>query len=236
MASISTMKTNHRVSELDPQDEKVVQLLTKLKNVNSAYPSGMLESRRQSFLHQMAGMGVGTGFKNSVKGGNGTGATPSTTGVLLEATLVVAIVIESLVLAYIYRDRLVEIFKSTPTSPVIHEVISPTVILSPSPELEILGIPVSVVPTEIKIPIVTNTPTLGVVVDDLTSHNEGTDLNNVGEATLTNSTPNPNSPHANNGNNGNHYGQTPKPERTKEKNEDRPPQSNPGNGNQDNHP
>ena len=214
------MKTNHKVSELDPQDEKVVQLLAKIKNVNGAYPSGMLESRRQSFLNQMAGMGIGTAFKNSVKGGNGTSATSGTTGVLLEAALVVAIVVESLMLTYIYRDRLVEIFKSTPTSPAILEVISPTVILSPSPELEILGIPVSAVPTETKIPIVTNTPTLGAVADDLTSHNEGTDLPTVGEATLTNSTPNPNGPH---GNNGNHYGQTPKPERTKDNNRNQPP-------------
>ena len=221
------MKTNHKVTEFDPKDEKVVELLAKLKNANSPYPSAMLESRRQSFMSQMAGMGVGAAFKNAVKNGNGTGGTSTTTGLLLEATLIVAIVAESIVLAYIYRDRLVDVFKGTSTTPAIQEVTSLPVVtssfptLDPTleiPEVSISAIPevsISAIPTEIATHIPPGTPTPAVA--------QSLNTNNSEAATLTGSTPNPN---GNNGNNGNHYGQTPKPERTKEKDVD-----NPGNGN-----
>jgi hypothetical protein len=221
------MKTNHKVTEFDPKDEKVVELLAKLKNANSPYPSAMLESRRQSFMSQMAGMGVGAAFKNAVKNGNGTGGASTTTGLLLEATLIVAIVAESIVLAYIYRDRLVDVFKGTSTTPAIQEVTSLPVItsslptLDPTleiPEVSISAIPevsISEIPTEIATHMPPGTPTPAVA--------ESLNTNNSEAATLTGSTPNPN---GNNGNNGNHYGQTPKPERTKEKDAD-----NPGNGN-----
>lgn len=220
MALISTMKTNHNVTEFDPKDAKVVELLTKLKNANSTYPSAMMESRRQSFMSQMAGIGVGAAFKNAVKNGNGTGGTSVTTGMLLEATLVVAIVVEAIVLAYIYRDRLVDFFKDTSTTPVIQEVTSLPVIPSPLPSLEISEVSISAIPTEVvtqvpqtQVPQGTPTP---VVVEEL-------NINDTGAVTLTGSTPNPN---GNNGNNGNHYGQTPRPERTKENGA-----NNPGNGN-----
>ncbi len=234
------MKINHKVTEFDPKDEKVVELLAKLKNANSPYPSAMLESRRQSFMSQMAGMGVGAAFKNAVKNGNGTGGTSTTTGLLLEATLIVAIVAESIVLAYIYRDRLVDVFKSTSTTPAIQEVTSlpvitssfptldptvemPEVSISAVPEVSVSAIPevsVSDIPTEIASHIPSGTPTPAVA--------ESLNTNNSEAATLAGSTPNPN---GNNGNNGNHYGQTPKPERTKEKDAD-----NPGNGNGDKAP
>ena len=216
MALISTMKTNHKVTEFDPKDEKVVELLTKLKNANGAYPSAMLESRRQSFMNQMAGLGMGAAFKGAAKNGNGTGGTSITTGTLLEATLVIAIVVESIVLAYIHRDRLVDFFKDTSTPPAIQEVTSLPVITSSFPTLEV-SISASAIPTE----RVTQIPT-GTLSPAVT---ESLNLNNGEGATLTISTPNPN---GNNGNNGNHYGQTPKPERTKEKGAD-----NPGNGNTD---
>lgn len=226
------MKTNHKVTEFDPKDEKVVELLAKLKNANGPYPSAMLESRRQSFMSQMAGMEMGAAFKNAVKNGNGTGGTSTTTGLLLEATLIVAIVAESIVLAYIYRDRLVDVFKGTSTTPAIQEVTSLPVItssfptLDPTleiPEVSISAIPevsISDIPTEIATHIPPGTPTPAVA--------ESLNTNNSEAATLTGSTPNPN---GNNGNNGNHYGQTPKPERTKEKDAD-----NPGNGNGDKAP
>ena len=230
------MKTNHKVTEFDPKDEKVVELLAKLKNANSAYPSAMLESRRRSFMSQMAGMGVGAAFKNAVKNGNGTGGTSTTTGLLLETTLIVAIVAEAIVLAYIYRDRLVDVFKSTSTTPAIQEVTSlpaitssfptleiPEVSISAVPEVSVSAIPevsLSDIPTEIASHIPPGTPTPAVA--------ESLNANNSEAATLTGSTPDPN---GNNGNNGNHYGQTPKPERTKEKDAD-----NPGNGNGDKAP
>ena len=221
------MKTNHKVTEFDPEDEKVVELLAKLKNANSPYPSIMLESRRQSFMSQMAGLGVGAAFKNAAKNGNGTGGASTTTGLLLEATLIVAIVAESIVLAYLYRDRLVDVFNGTSATPAIQEVTSLPVItssfpiLDPTleiPEVSISAIPevsISEIPTEIATHIPPGTPTPAVA--------ESLNTNNSEAATLTGSTPNPN---GNNGNNGNHYGQTPKPERTKEKDAD-----NPGNGN-----
>jgi hypothetical protein len=229
--------------EFDPQDQKIVELLTKLKGANGEYPSEMLESRRQTYLNQMAGLGLGAGLetmlKNAAKNGNGAGFTPPTAGPLLEVALVVAIIVEAGTLAFFYRDRVVDFFKSTSTTPATQEVTSPPVSTFSFPTMEVS---ISAIPTESLAEIAASPATeevtspsistfsfpteslAGIVASTATPGAPG-DLNTnspAGGATQvsTNSTPNPN---VNNGNNGNHYGQTPKPERTKDHNRNQPP-------------
>ncbi|HXQ35634.1 MAG TPA: hypothetical protein VN843_16575, partial [Anaerolineales bacterium] len=78
--------------EIDPKDQEVVDLLTKLKSDNGGYPPEMLAARRQTYLNHAAGMGLGAGLgtvlKNAAKTGNGATFTPPTAGPLLEVTLV----------------------------------------------------------------------------------------------------------------------------------------------------
>jgi len=216
--------------EFDPQDQKVVELLTKLKGTNDGYPSDMLAARRQAYLNNMArvGLGTGTALKQTLKNGNAAGAAPISASTLLEFALVVAMVAEASALAYFYRDKIVGVFQSTSTKSNVQEIASPPAITSPFPELEISQIPSSVTPSGTASEAASSTQVPGVT-DDLTSNNN--DL-----ATLTDSTPNPsvnNENNGGNGNNGNHYGQTPKPERTKDNNDNQPPKDNPGNGNND---
>ena len=213
--------------EFDPQDQKVVELLTKLKGTNEGYPSDMLAARRQAYLNNMARVGLGTGTapKQALKNGNAAGAAPISASTLLEVALVVAMVAEASALAYFYRDKIVGVFQSTSTKSNVQEIASPPAITSPFPELEISEVPSSAIPTGTASEMPTSTQVPGVA-DDPTS-------NNNGAATSTDSTPDPS---VNNGNNGNHYGQTPKPERTKDNNDNQPPEDNPGNGNNDRPP
>ena len=210
--------------EFDPQDRKVVELLTKLKGTNEGYPSDMLAARRQAYLNNMASVGLGTGtaLKQTLKNGNATGAAPISASTLLEVALVVAMVAEASALAYFYRDKIVGVFQSTSTKSNVQEIASPPAITSPFPKLEISEVPSSAIPTSIASEMATSTPVPGIT-DDPTSNNNDT-------ATLTGPTPDLN------GNNGNHYGQTPKPERTKDNNDNQPPEDNPGNGNNDRPP
>jgi hypothetical protein len=189
----------------DAQDKEIVRLLTKLKNADGKYPQDLLAARRQNYLRQMGevGLGIGAGLaiKNAVKGEKAPGLSPATSKIL-ESALVVAIVAETGAVAYFYRDKLAELFQTITKEAGIQEVTPPPT----HTELEIQGVTfapavtsilpsstLSVTPTEIEL---TSTPIPGVVEDNITIS--------------ANSTP------ALNGNNGNHYGQTPKPERTKD--------------------
>src|SRR5687768_9779788 len=133
--------------EFEPQDRKVVELLTKLKGANEDYPSDMLAARRQAFLNNMAGagLGVGTGtaLKQTLKNGGGSGAAPITLGKILEAALLVAIVAEASVLAYFYRDKVVDVFRSITAPSQVQEIVSPPVATFSFPEVEISEIPSS---------------------------------------------------------------------------------------------
>lgn len=223
--------------EFDTQDLKVVELLTKLKGANANYPSDMLAARRQAFLNNMAGAGLslGTGsvLTRSLKGGGGSGAAPITMGKLLEVALLVAIVAEASALAYFYRDKVADVFRTISSPSQVQEIVSPAVVTFPFPELEISELPSSAVPAGTASETATSTQVPGVA-DNHTS-------NNNGAVTLTaiDSTPAPsvnNDNNGSNGNNGNHYGQTPKPERIKDNKENQPPNDNPGNGNNDKPP
>ena len=214
--------------EFEPQDLKVVELLTKLKGVNESYPSDMLAARRQAFLNTMAGSGlsVGTGsaLNGALKGGGGSGAAHLTVGKVLEVALLVAIVAEAGALAYFYRDKVLDVFRNISAPSQVQEIVSPPVATFSFPELEISEIPSSVVTTGTASEIATSTQVPGVA-DNPTS-------GSTGAATLTDSTPDPSVDDGNNGtngNNGNHYGQTPKPERTKDSKGNQPSKDNPGN-------
>ncbi len=214
--------------EFDTQDRKVVELLTKLKGANEGYPSDMLAARRQAFLNNMAGagLGVGTGaaLKQTLKNGKGAGTAPITAGKLLEVALLIAIVAEASALTYFYRDQVADVFRSISATSKIQEIASPPVITSPFPEFEISEVPTSATPTGTASEVATSTQVPGATDDSTITSN------NNDPATFTDSTPNPN------GNNGNHYGQTPKPERTRDNNDNQPPNDNPGNGNNDRSP
>jgi hypothetical protein len=201
----------------DAQDKEIVRLLTKLKDTDGKYPPDLLAARRQGYLNQMGqiglGIGVGAGIKNAIKSGKAP-VLSSATSTVLESALVVAIVAESGTVAYFYRDKLADIFKTISNEAGIHEVTPPPVPaelgiqgVTPSPAViaTLPSVTLSVSPSGTEL---TNTPVPGVAED-----------NNTISAS---STPAPN------GNNGHHYGQTPKPQRTREprNNNDKPPKDN----------
>jgi hypothetical protein len=204
----------------DAQDKEIVRLLTKLKETDGKYPPDLFAARRQGYLKQMGeiGLGIGAGLKiknalNSTK----APALSSVSSTILESALLIAIVAETGTVAYFYRDKLADLFQTVTKEASGQEVTPPPV----HTELEIQGVTpsppatatlpsaiLSVSPTGTELTS-TNTPMPGVVEED-----NGT--------ISVNSTPVPN------GNNGNHYGQTPKPQRTKEpeNHNNQPPRDN----------
>ena len=186
--------------ELDLKDYHLVKLLAKLKNASHAYPTDLFTSRRQNYTRRVAQIGIGLGGAAGIK----SGTIASTVSRLLETALVIAIVAQIGVAAYFYRDKIAEIIQSYSSNPQVLEVTSPPEFSSPLPELIITQ-----VPEVTETPITTETPT-GTIVTTSVADDPNGDGNNPAI-----STPDPN------GNNGNHYGQTPRPDRTK----------NPGNNN-----
>jgi len=187
----------------DPQDKEIVRLLTKLKDTDGKYPPDLFAARRQGYLRQMGeiGLGIGVGTKNAVKSGKAP-AFSSATSTVLESALVVAIVAEAGTVAYFYRDKLAELFQTITKEARGQEVTPPPI----HTELEIQGVTPS--------PAVTATlPSVTLSVSPTGTELTSTPVPGVAEENNTisgNSTPAPG------GNNGNHYGQTPKPQRTKE--------------------
>jgi hypothetical protein len=195
--------------EFDPHDQDIIRLLTRLKDVHVEYPENMLVARRQSYLKQMAEMEFGMG------GGRGIRSTrlpsqSSTISALLETALIVAIVAEASIMTYFYREKLVDFFQGLTAASRTEEVTPPSVIpisskiqeISLSPAISSTAVPASPTGT-------TETPTsapIPAIVGDSSSTPPGVSVN---------STPVPN---GDSGNSGHHYGQTPKPERTKENN------------------
>ena len=213
----------------DTQDKEIVRLLTKLKDADGKYPTDLFAARRQRYLKQMGqiglGMGVGAGLKNAGKVGKAP-ALASTTSTILESALVVAIVAETGIVAYFYRDKLAEIVqKITKESRVQEVATSPSPVhagqviqgVNPSPAI-ISTLPSTTLSASPTIIEPSSTP-----IPNLVEQNNSVNAS---------STPSPNV------NNGNHYGQTPKPQRTKEpkdnnnndkppKDDSRPPKDNP---------
>jgi hypothetical protein len=193
-------------------DQKVIDLLSKLKNDPSAYPSELLELRRRKYMQKAVqvgfAIGTGAGLKNILKGG-ASRVTP-TAGTWLEAALVIAIVLEVSTAAYVYRHKLADLLGTGLPTPGVQEVAPPPVVTSLLSLTEI-----SVVPTVTGTETRTATPTLSDIVDNNSNsnsngNNESSNYSSGGNNQAA-STPAPN------GNNGNHFGQTKQPpESTKE--------------------
>ena len=214
--------------DYDPKDIDVIDLLKKLKDAGGAYPQEMLALRRQGYLHQVAeaigGAGLALGLNETLKSGKGAGAGASpAAGTLVEALLVIAIVAEAGAVAYFYRDKVVDFFQSFSNEPRVEEVSNPPVQSSPLPDIEF-----TMTLVETPTLTLTNTPISTPSVELVAQPTDGTQENSStsgdsdgaagsgGGGSQSVSTPNPNANNNDNGNNGNHYGQTPKPERTKE--------------------
>lgn len=192
--------------EIDPNSNDVFQLLKQLKEANGAYPPDLLALRRQGYLKQVAEVGVGgglaLGLKDTLKSGKGAGLPPAA-GTLLEGLLVVAIIAEASMVAYLYRDRLAEFFQNFSNQPKVEEVANPPIVTSPIPDFEFTISPVvteTVIGTETATPLGTST----LLAGQPTHNASGQDSSQ----TVSTAVPN--------GNNGNQYGLTPKPERTTE--------------------
>jgi len=204
--------------ENNSSDQKVIDLLSKLKNNQTAYPSDLLELRRQKYLQQAAhaglGIGAGAGLKNTLKGR--WPGLPPTAGTWLGTVLVVAIIAGVIIAAYLYRHKLVNLFETFLTTTRVQEVTALPVVTSPFPVTEI-----SVVPTAslTKTPTVTPAPSITDDNNSNSNSNGNNDNNNDagGGNSQAASTPDPNGNNSNNGNNGNHFGQTKQPpQETKE--------------------
>ncbi len=191
--------------EFNPHDQDIVRLLTELKDVPGEYPENMFVARRQSFLKQMNDMNLSMGGNHGIQPSSRSPAIST----LLETALIVAIVAEAGVMTYLYRDKLGNFFRDITINPKVEDAtpapIIPTSLklleISPSPVLSSTMLTAS--PTEI-----TETPTSTV--------NPAMMNNNSSATPEIGTTPVPK------GNNGHHYGQTPKPQRTKENNGNKP--------------
>lgn len=204
--------------EFDPQDQDIINLLTRLKDTDAKYPEPMLVARRRSFLKQMTEVGLGIGTAAGIKSGLKKAKIPRIspfTGTVLETVLITAIVIETSAMAYFYREKLADFFQTIAATSKVEEV-TPLPVMPTALEVQDVSPSLAVVS-----PIASATPITGPVVVMVTP--TGTPVpGNTLEVNQSNSTPDPK------GNNGNHYGQTPKPERTKENNgnNNKPPKEN----------
>jgi hypothetical protein len=208
----------------DAQDKEIVRLLTKLKDADGNYPPDLLAARRDGYLRQMGEIGLilaaGKGIKNAVQSTKAP-VLSSATSTVLESALVVAIAAEAGTVAYFYRDKVADFFKTITQETKVQEV-SPSLVptglvvqgVSPSPAVAstLPSTSLAINPTELES---SNTP-----VPDVVEQNN---------ALSVDATPSPKGQN----NNGNHYGQTPKPERTKEpkgndngNNDKKPPKDN----------
>jgi hypothetical protein len=185
--------------EVDPNKDEVIDLLTKLKSTNGAYPPELLAARRARYLQQVAQVsvaaGAGMGIKEVLKGTKAAGAS-SMTGTFLEIALVVAIVAEAGALGYIYRDKLAELLNISLHKPRVEQTVNPAGDQSSGVELETTTTPAL---TATATPIGTPSPVI-VINNTVISATEAVNPVNV-EPTDRN---------------GNQYGLTPRPERTKD--------------------
>jgi len=188
-------------------DQDVLNLLSNLKNAENNYPSDMIKSRRDSYIKQAAAMMAlaGPGGNGATEAGanqatiaNGT-ASSLVTGKFLEVALIVALVIEAGVTAYIYRDKIADFINST-ISPKVETVASPPAGYSPDAvageeaSTEAPDVTETVTGTETPVPSGTLLPSAG--------NNDGNDGQGIQQVE---STPDPNE------NPGLHLGQTKQP-------------------------
>ena len=231
------------MTDFDPQDQEIIQLLGKLRAADQEYPQELLAARRQRYLQRMGqislGIGAGTAVSEAAKSASGSAASTGTaatsmTSTILETALIMAIVLEAATVAYFYREKVSDALKTFVTSAEVREVspssisagtlsAAPTILVTPSPSLSSTPIDPTASPTA---PSLTITPSQ--VPDILVVEATGgvttpvVNVTTVVEATHVVVPTNPVSEvpatpvPRDNTDNGNHYGQTPQPERTKE--------------------
>ena len=214
--------------EFSSSDKQVIDLLSKLKNTGGTYPAAIMASRREAYMKQVAniglGIGMGTPIKNTAKRGTGAGTVATVTSKILETALITAIVLEAGAAAYLYRDKIASLIRTSSTSSSsVQEVSTPSEDAASSSNI-------SIKPTEspsgtvtVSPSTVTSAPSPSSTVTTLpntvttilvTPSPEAAKNQNSGANINSGATPKPG------GNNGNHYGQTPKPEQTKDNNKD----------------
>lgn len=205
-------------------DNDVLQLLTTLKSSKNNYPQDMIESRRDSFTKQAAAMAIlmkagGTGANatgtgqaasaaSTTSSGAATASAGASIGTILETVLVVAIVIETGVAAYAYREKIAEFINSTFGSKV-EQVANPPD--NSSIDFVISDEPASETPDET--PTVTETP----LPPGFTPPAQADNNDNSNESGTTGNTQVASTPDPNDGN-GLHLGQTKQPTKEPEKN------------------
>jgi hypothetical protein len=216
--------------DVDPEDQEIIRLLTKIKDAEGEYPEQMLVARRHHFLKRMGEVSLGIpadmGIKNVANDVNPFHISPTTT-MLVETALVVVIIAEASTVSYFYRDRLTDFFHRAVTEPRVQEVtpslVVPTTLeiqeIAPLPALTIT-VPAAATWSPPNSTGMVITPT-GTALPEIIP-GVGDDINTVtpAEGNVLNATAGPNDSSLNHGN---HYGQTPKPERTKENGNNPPP-------------
>ena len=188
-------------------NRKIINILESLKDKEPNYPPDLMQARREMFARQALSAALAV---NTANNGINTGDhTPPSIGTFIETLLIVAIAVEAGTAAHVYRTRLANIWNSIFPSRVEH--IKDT---SDSPSSSSAIIPyVGEQPgtlTSIS-PIFTFTdspmPSTTLISTPSPTNVESNDGEEVDKIIPT---PKPKD------NNGNHYGQTPKPEWTKE--------------------
>ena len=195
-------------------DADVLNLLNGLKNAESNYPLDMISARRDTYMQQAAniiatkqagGGNASSSTSDSVVAGGGIA---SSAGTLLEIAITIAIVAEAGVTSYLYRNQISK-WINTVFSPRVERSINPTD-NSISPLL--INTPIESTETATETPVVTITVTTSGTPEPITVPDSNKEQVNA-------------TPAAPQDNPGNHYGNTPKPERTK----DTQPNNNNGN-------
>lgn len=199
-------------------DQDVLKLLSVLKKTTNDYPTEMLQPRRTLYMKQVAAMvvlsstaGIGTRASEGGASGSGVGAGAGLfpLGKFLETALVITIVVEAGVAAYIYRDQIADFINSTffpavesPATPTADPSITPAVVSVLSGGL-MTESPAATATVTVTV-TVTGTP-FPIVVTESSVPNVQVDSNpQIGYTPAPVDNP------------GNQYGNTPKPERTKD--------------------
>jgi hypothetical protein len=208
--------------EFEEQDDEVIGLLSKLKEIEGTYPPEMMASRRQSFVKEIAALGIGAGAAIALKEGAkaaGGSSIPPIASTIVETALIIAIVAEAGFVAVVNRHKVLDLFRTFSAEPTVEQVTAPPD--SSLPLIQPAEINVTVEPTmAAATPGAALTPSPDLLF--VTGAAEGAE--EAGDAGVqANGTPEPN------GNNGNHYGQTPIPERTKQSQGSGDPNNNNGN-------
>ena len=216
----------NKISEMD-----VLQLFEGIKDAENNYPQDLIEARRASFAKQAAAMAVL--MKAGVSGASTTGAGQATTtstttgstaavggmsmGTLLETILVIALVAESGVAAYIYREKIADFFNPSST-PKVEQSTNPNndpsqnFVASDEPIMEATETP------ELTITVTTTVIETPVTPDFISSTPQNIEQN--GDVQVA-STPVPTD-----SGNGLHLGQTKQPTKENKNNNDNNPNNN----------